>query len=83
MTQAELQTLAATAGDPDRSGELDGECERALEGRHGASEERKLQWPYDWVKGVDYPHPPARHSDRSDRAGGSTGTQGEFEEAAV
>ena len=39
-------------GESDRAGELDGERERAVGGRHGAGKKENEKWPYDWVKGV-------------------------------
>jgi rhamnogalacturonan endolyase len=54
--QADLDTLAATAGDPVVPPAWK---ENALALWHDAldqARQEKARWPYDWVRGVDYPH---------------------------
>jgi rhamnogalacturonan endolyase len=55
-TQAELDTLAATAGNPTVP-ESWTENQTAL-WRDALAQAKKeyAKWPYDWVRGVDYPH---------------------------
>ncbi len=59
-SQAELETLAATAGNPTVPPAWK---ENAMAVWHDALDQarkEKARWPYDWVNGVDYPHKESR-----------------------
>jgi rhamnogalacturonan endolyase len=55
-TQAELDTLKATEGNPTIPATWHDNCTALWQDAMDKAKEVKAQWPYDWVNGVDYPH---------------------------
>ncbi len=83
-TQAELETLAATAGNPTVPASWTANANALWEDATAQAKKENAKWPYDWVKGVDYT-PLAERGNVTGQivAGRSAGAQGEFEEAAA
>ena len=55
-TQAELNTLAATAGNPAIPASWTDNQTALYQDALSQAKEQTAKWPYDWVNGVDYPH---------------------------
>jgi rhamnogalacturonan endolyase len=55
-SQADLDTLAATAGNPTIPAAWTANANALFQDALGRAKSVKAQWPYDWVQGVDYPH---------------------------
>jgi len=55
-TQADLDTLAATAGNPTVPGAWKDNATALWQDALSQAREEKAKWPYAWVNGVDYPH---------------------------
>jgi rhamnogalacturonan endolyase len=55
-TQAELDTLAATQGNPTMPASWHDNAFALWNDALAKAKEVKAAWPYDWVSGVDYPH---------------------------
>ena len=55
-TQAELDTLAATAGNPTIPASWTDNQTALYQDALAQAKKENAQWPYDWVNGVDYPH---------------------------
>jgi rhamnogalacturonan endolyase len=55
-TQAELNTLAATAGNPTIPASWTDNQTALYQDALSQAKEQTAKWPYDWVNGVDYPH---------------------------
>jgi rhamnogalacturonan endolyase len=55
-TQAELNTLAATAGNPTIPASWTDNQTALYQDALAQAKKENAQWPYDWVNGVDYPH---------------------------
>jgi rhamnogalacturonan endolyase len=55
-TKAELDTLAATAGNPTVPATWHDNAFALWNDALAKAKEVKAAWPYDWVSGVDYPH---------------------------
>jgi len=55
-TQAELDTLAATQGNPTVPATWHDNAFALWNDALAKAKEVKAAWPYDWVSGVDYPH---------------------------
>ena len=55
-TQAELDTLAATAGNPTVPAAWRDNAMALWHDALAQAPKEQAQWPYDWVNGVDYPH---------------------------
>ena len=55
-TPAELATLAATQGNPIVPATWHGNAFALWNDALAKAKEVEAAWPYDWVKGVDYPH---------------------------
>jgi rhamnogalacturonan endolyase len=55
-TKAELDTLAATAGNPTVPATWHDNALALWNDALATAKEVKAAWPYDWVSGVDYPH---------------------------
>jgi rhamnogalacturonan endolyase len=55
-TKAELDTLAATQGNPTVPATWHDNAFALWNDAVAKSKEVKAAWPYDWVSGVDYPH---------------------------
>ncbi len=55
-SQADLATLAATAGNPTVPPAWKDNATALWQDALGQAKKEKAQWPYDWVNGVDYPH---------------------------
>jgi len=55
-TQAELDTLAATAGNPTIPASWTDNQTALYQDALAQAKKETAQWPYDWVNGVDYPH---------------------------
>ena len=55
-SQAELDTLAATAGNPTVPAVWHDNAIALWQDALAKAKEVKAAWPYDWVSGVDYPH---------------------------
>jgi len=55
-SQAELDTLAATQGNPTVPATWHDNAFALWNDALAKSKEVKAAWPYDWVNGVDYPH---------------------------
>ena len=53
-TQAELQTLAATAGNPTVPASWTANANALWADATAQAKKENAKWPYDWVKGVDY-----------------------------
>jgi rhamnogalacturonan endolyase len=56
QTQAELDTLAATAGNPTVPASWHDNAMALWNDALAKAKEVKAAWPYEWVSGVDYPH---------------------------
>ena len=54
VTQAELQTLAATAGNPTVPASWTANANALWKDATAQAKKENAKWPYDWVKGVDY-----------------------------
>jgi rhamnogalacturonan endolyase len=59
-SQADLDTLAATAGNPTVPAVWKDNGTALWQDALAQAKAEKAQWPYDWVNGVDYPHKEAR-----------------------
>jgi rhamnogalacturonan endolyase len=59
-TQAELDTLAATAGNPTLPESWKENATALWQDALGQAKVERAKWPYDWVNGVDYPHKDGR-----------------------
>jgi rhamnogalacturonan endolyase len=55
-TKAELDTLAATQGNPTMPASWHDNAFALWNDALAKAKEVKAAWPYDWVNGVDYPH---------------------------
>jgi len=55
-SQADLDTLEATAGNPTVPPAWHDNAIALWQDALGQAKKEKDQWPYDWVNGVDYPH---------------------------
>jgi rhamnogalacturonan endolyase len=55
-SQADLDTLAATAGNPTVPSAWRENATALWQDALGQAKVEKGKWPYDWVNGVDYPH---------------------------
>ena len=55
-TQAELDTLAATAGNPTIPASWTENQTALWQEALAQAKKETAKWPYDWVNGVDYPH---------------------------
>ncbi len=55
-SQADLDTLAATAGNPTVPPAWKDNGTALWQDALDQAKKEKAQWPYDWVNGVDYPH---------------------------
>jgi rhamnogalacturonan endolyase len=55
-TQAELSTLAATAGNPTVPGSWTANANALWQDALAQAGKEKAAWPYDWVTNADYPH---------------------------
>jgi len=55
-TQAELNTLAATAGNPTVPASWTENQTALYQDALAQAKKERAKWPYDWVNGVDYPH---------------------------
>jgi rhamnogalacturonan endolyase len=55
-TQAELDTLAATAGNPTVPASWTDNANALYQDALAQAKKENAAWPYDWVSGVDYPH---------------------------
>ena len=53
-TQAELDTLAATAGNPTVPASFTANANALWQDALAQAKRENSKWPYDWVKGVDY-----------------------------
>ena len=61
-TQADLDTLAATHGNPTVPAAWKQNATALWQDALAQAKKEKGKWPYDWVKGVDYPHKNERGS---------------------
>jgi len=61
-TQAELATLAATAGNPTIPASWTANQTALYRDALNQAKLENAKWPYDWVNGVDYPHKDQRAS---------------------
>jgi rhamnogalacturonan endolyase len=61
-TQAELGTLAATAGNPTIPASWTANQTALYRDALAQAKKEEAKWPYDWVNGVDYPHKDRRTS---------------------
>jgi rhamnogalacturonan endolyase len=59
-SQSDMQTLAATAGNPTVPTVWKDNGTALFQDALAQAKKEKAQWPYDWVNGVDYPHKDAR-----------------------
>ena len=59
-SQADLDTLAATAGNPTVPPAWKDNGTALWQDALDQAKKEKVQWPYDWVNGVDYPHKDGR-----------------------
>ena len=55
-TQAELDTLAATAGNPTVPASWTANANALWQDALAQAKKENTKWPYAWVNGVDYPH---------------------------
>jgi rhamnogalacturonan endolyase len=55
-TQAELDTLAATAGNPTIPASWTDNANALYHDALAQAKKETAKWPYNWVNGVDYPH---------------------------
>jgi rhamnogalacturonan endolyase len=55
-TQAEMDTLNATAGNPTLPASWKDNATTLWQDALSQAKKEKSEWPYDWVNGVDYPH---------------------------
>jgi rhamnogalacturonan endolyase len=55
-TQADIDTLAATAGNPTLPPAWQDNATALWQDALSQAKKEKAAWPYDWVNGVDYPH---------------------------
>ena len=55
-SQAELNTLAATAGNPTVPASWQGNANALWQDALAQAKKETAKWPYTWVNGVDYPH---------------------------
>ncbi|MGH7171411.1 MAG: polysaccharide lyase family protein, partial [Gemmataceae bacterium] len=55
-TQAELDTLAATAGNPTVPASWRENADALWADALAQAKKESAKWPYNWVNGVDYPH---------------------------
>jgi len=55
-TQSELDTLAATLGNPTVPASWHDNANALWQNALAQAKEETAKWPYDWVNGVDYPH---------------------------
>ena len=55
-SQADLDTLAATAGNPTVPPAWHDNATALWQDALDQAKKERAQWPYDWVNGVDYPH---------------------------
>jgi len=54
VTQAELQTLAATAGNPTVPASWTANANALWKDATAQAKKENAKWPYDWVRGADY-----------------------------
>jgi rhamnogalacturonan endolyase len=59
-SQADLNTLAATAGNPVVPAAWKDNATALWQDALNQAKKEKALWPYDWVNGVDYPHKDGR-----------------------
>jgi len=59
-SQADLDLLAATAGNPTVPAAWQQNATALWRDALNQAKKEKASWPYDWVSGVDYPHKEAR-----------------------
>ena len=55
-SEADLETLTNTAGNPHRSAAWKENATALWQDALRQAKVETAQWPYDWVNGVDYPH---------------------------
>jgi rhamnogalacturonan endolyase len=55
-TQAERDTLAATAGNPTVPASWTANADALWQDALAQAKQQNAEWPYAWVNGVDYPH---------------------------
>ena len=55
-SKADLDTLAATAGNPTVPPAWKNNATALFQDALAQARKEKVQWPYEWVNGVDYPH---------------------------
>jgi rhamnogalacturonan endolyase len=55
-TQADLDTLEATAGNPTVPAAWKNNATALWQDALSQAKKEKSAWPYDWVQGIDYPH---------------------------
>ncbi len=55
-SQADLDTLAATAGNPTVPAAWTNNANALFQDALAQAKKENAAWPYDWVNGVDYPH---------------------------
>ena len=55
-TPADLDTLAATAGNPTVPAAWKDNATTLWQDALSQASKEKAKWPYDWVNGIDYPH---------------------------
>jgi rhamnogalacturonan endolyase len=55
-SQGDLDTLAATAGNPTVPGAWKNNADALFADALAQAKTEKGKWPYEWVNGVDYPH---------------------------
>jgi rhamnogalacturonan endolyase len=61
-SQAELTTLAATAGNPTVPASWQANADALWANALAQAKKETAKWPYGWVEGVDYPHAEQRGS---------------------
>jgi len=61
-SQTELDTLAATAGNPTIPASWTDNANALFNDALAMAKTERAKWPYDWVSGVDYPHKNERGS---------------------
>ena len=59
-SQTDLDTLAATAGNPTVPAAWEDNATALWQDALNQAKKEKARWPYDWVNGVDYPHKDGR-----------------------
>ncbi|MDR3744974.1 MAG: polysaccharide lyase family protein [Acidobacteriaceae bacterium] len=55
-SQTEIDTLAATAGNPTVPASWHSNANALWQDALNQAKQQNAKWPYDWVNGVDYPH---------------------------